>query len=119
MPNPTWPASLPIPSDEGASYAPMMENVITSQVETGAPKRRRRFTAMPQTFTCSLVLTGPQCATLDAFVTTTLQDVLPFDWKDFRSGAAATYVFNKRPTYTFVAPGAGLWRATIELMKKP
>lgn len=97
----------------------MVDNVIKTDMETGAPKRRRRFTAVPETFTCSVVLTGAQCAVLNTFVVTTLADVLPFDWKDFRSGGAATYVFNKRPTYAFAAAGAGLWRASLDLMKKP
>lgn len=118
MANATWPASLPSPTDEGMSYAPLMDNVITSQVETGAPKRRRRFTAVPDKATITLVLTQSQMATLDTFVQTTLADVLPFDWKDFRDGSPATYVFTKRPTYTLFAVGANLWKATLELQSK-
>jgi hypothetical protein len=45
--------------------------------------------------------------------------VLPFDWKDFRSGATATYVFQKRPSYTRVSGSQNLWRASIELLMKP
>lgn len=119
MPNPAWPSTLPSPLDDTADYAPLMDNVIRSSMETGSPKTRRRFTAVPETFTGGVLLTGAQCATLLAFAVTTLQDVLPFDWKDFRTGAAATYTFQKRPTFTRVKDSRGMWRASIELLKKP
>lgn len=116
MANPTWPYNLPGPTDQGMSYEPLVENVISSSVETGAPKRRRRFTNVPDKATFTLVLTGEQCATLDTFVATTLKDVLPFDWKDFRSGASTTYVFIKRPSYRLAARDT--WTATLELQVK-
>lgn len=119
MANATWPSSLPVPTDESLSYVPLVEPVITTQMETGAPKRRRRFTAVPEAFTCTLVLTKAQLATLNTFVCTTLQDVLPFDWKDFRDGSAATYVFQKRPGQNLAAAGANLWKVPLELMKVP
>lgn len=119
MANPTWPTTLPAPIDESLSYAPLVENVIASNMETGAPKRRRRFTAVPETLTCTLVLNRAQIAILQAFVVTTLKDVLPFDWKDFRDGSTATYVFQKRPGYSLSAVGANLWKVPLELMKKP
>ena len=119
MANATWPASLPVPTDESLNYAPLVEPVITTQMETGAPKRRRRFTAVPETFNCTLILTREQIAILQTFVITTLKDVLPFDWKDFRSGTPATYVFQKRPGYNLVAVGANLWKVPLELMKVP
>jgi hypothetical protein len=125
MENPTWPSTLPAPQDEAGQYAPLVENVITSSMETGAPKTRRRFTAMPEVFTGSLLVTSAQAATLDGFYRTTLKEVLPFDWKDFRDGTSATYTFKKAPTFAR-APGSrstvnpyGLWRATLELVKKP
>lgn len=118
MANPTWPATLPAPrADGGAKYAPLAPNVVSTSVETGAPKRRRRFSYVPETFAGTLVLTGAQCATLSEFVATTLKDVNPFDWKDFRSGAACSYVFTARPQFTQVAESGGLWTATLELLK--
>jgi hypothetical protein len=108
-----------VPIDESLSYAPLVEPVLATQMETGAPKRRRRFTSVPEAFNCTLVLTQAQVATLTAFVATTLQDVLPFDWKDFRDGTAATYVFQKRPGYNLTAVGANLWKVPLDLMKVP
>lgn len=119
MSNPTWPASLPVPINENLAYAPLVDNVLTTQMETGAPKYRRRFTAVPQSFTCTLILTAAQMTTLDTFVAITLLDVLPFDWKDFRGGGTATYTFQKRPTYALAASGANLWKAQLDLVKMP
>lgn len=119
MANATWPSGLPVPIDESLSYEPLVDNIITTQMETGAPKRRRRFTNVPEAFTCTLVLTRAQVAILQAFVVTTLQDVLPFDWKDFRDNSPATYVFQKRPGYNLTAVGANLWKVPLELMRVP
>lgn len=118
MANPVWPTSLPVPLQQGAQYEPLIENVITSSVETGAPKRRRRFTAVPDKFTGQLILTATQVATLNTFVVTTLKDVLPFDWKDFRTGSACSYVFSKRPVYARVPDSRLLWTASLELQVK-
>lgn len=118
MANPVWPTSLPAPRSDGSvKYAPLVDNVASTSVETGAPKRRRRFTSVPDTMNGTLVLTGAQCTTLNAFVETTLADVGVFDWTDFRSGAAASYVFTKRPTFTQIAGSRGLWTVTLELLK--
>lgn len=112
---PSWPSSLPVPTDQSMQYAPLVDPVQTTQMETGAPKRRRRFTNVPLAFTATLILTSAQVDTLDTFIVTTLQDVDSFDWKDFRDGSAATYVFTKRPVYSMLAQG--LWSASIELQK--
>lgn len=121
MANAAWPAALPpAPSDPNAvTYAPLVANVVTTNMETGAPKMRRRFTAVPETLACSLVLNAAQCAALSTFVATTLQDVLPFDWKDWRTQGAATYVFRSRPQYQHIQGSRGLWTATLDLMKLP
>lgn len=119
MANPSWPSTLPGPTSQNLTITPLVDPVITTSMEAGAPKRRRRFTAVPNAVTLMLVLTADQCTTLDTFVATTLQDVLPFDWKDFRTGAAATYVFQKRPSYSLFAAGANLWQAQIQLQQVP
>lgn len=117
MANPVWPVALPTPLQAQAGYAPLADNTVSTSMETGAPKYRRRFTAMPETFAGAVRLTSAQCATLHAFVETTLKDVLPFDWIDFRSGVAATYVFRKRPSYTALADTPDYWDATLDLLK--
>lgn len=119
MSNPTWPTSLPGPTDQNPQYQALVDPVLSTSMETGAPKRRRRFTAVPESFSCSLILTQDQCTALDQFVINTLADVLPFDWKHFRSGDPATYVFAKRPTYALAAAGANLWTAQLDLVTVP
>lgn len=115
----TWPSTLPQAPLQNASYAPAVDNVITSNMETGAPKTRRRFTFVPETFTGSLLLTTAQVATLKTFVATTVKDVLPFTWKHFQNGSAQNYVFTKRPTYTYLTDSGGYWTAEIELRTTP
>lgn len=119
MANPVWPASLPCPTDQNVQYSAILEPVQTTSMETGAPKRRRRFSAVPETFTCQVILTQAQVATLKQFVEVTLADVGPFDWKDFRTNEAATYVLSKRPVYALAAAGANLWQVALELVTVP
>lgn len=70
-------------------------------------------------YTGSLLLTSAQVATLRTFIATTVKDVLPFDWKDFRTGATQTYAFHSRPTYTKVKDAKDYWSASIELVTLP
>jgi len=118
MANPSWPATLPQPiQDNTAQYAPLVDNQIRTSMETGAPKSRRRFTYVPETFNCTLKLTGAQVTALRTFVETTLQDVDYFDWLDFRTMATATYQFTKRPTFACIQTRADAWLATLQLVK--
>lgn len=111
-----WPNSLPIPLVENVSYTPG-ENVISSQMDAGAAKRRRRFTAVPESVTFRLLIDPAQLQTLQEFVAITLADVLPFDWREFRKPndltTAAQYRFRSRPVYSYVGPG--LWYADLDL----
>lgn len=116
MANPGWPISLPVPLVEGISYTPG-QNVIRTQMDAGAAKVRRRFTAVPETLTFNLVLTGAQVQVLQDFVEITLAEVLPFDWIDFRkpTGTGVTYRFTKRPSYSPRSAAGNRWVAAIEL----
>ena len=82
MSNPAWPSTLPPPLSSGTTVEPAFDNVITTSMEAGPSKRRRRTTWVPDKFTTSVSLDGDQVQTLRTFVETTLQDVLPFDWVD-------------------------------------
>lgn len=120
MPNPTWPETLPDPqADTTAAYgAP--NNVLESNNDAGPPKARRRYTGAELPFSCTLKLTQAQVATLEAFYYTTLQQVLPFDWTDFRTGATATYRFTKDGySATYIQGSADRWLAKLSLARKP
>ncbi|WP_396616803.1 hypothetical protein ACHZ97_04295 [Lysobacter soli] len=102
------------------SYQPW-ENSVRTQMDAGAAKVRRRFTAVGDDVALAVPLRLDQVDVLEAFVVGTLKDVLPFDWKDFRRpntvGNAATYRFRKRPTY---APwGDDFVLATLDLERLP
>lgn len=114
--NPSWPATLPQDpyAEDGAVYKPGL-NIIRTQMENGPYKQRRRFTNVPETFTFTMVLSKANLAILMTFVTVTLGDVLPFDWIDFRTGAAAVYRFTKRPEPTWFAGDGDYWTVAFEL----
>lgn len=118
MANPTWPTGLPQPiQDNTAQYAPLVDDQIRTSMETGAPKARRRTTYMPETFNCTLKLTGAQTGILNTFYATTLKSVGYFDWLDFRTMTTATYQFTKRPTFACIQTRADAWLATLQLLK--
>lgn len=98
MANPVWPASLPqtpyMPDNNTPEYIPN-DNTIRTSVTAGPAKARRRFTAVPEECKLQIWVTSVQLATLKDFVKTTLEDVLPFTWTDFRDGTQATYRFMK------------------------
>lgn len=98
MDNPTWPDTLPqtpySPDNQTPEYTPT-DNTIRTTVTVGPAKLRRRFTAVPETVKLVLYVTSDQLATLKDFVQEQLQDVLPFEWTDFRDGSQGTYRFAK------------------------
>lgn len=120
MANPTWPATLPAPiADSTAAYGPP-SNVLETAMEGGAIKRRRRATAIELPFACTVKLTQAQYATLEAFYYTTLKQVLPFDWTDFRTGATATYCFTKDGySASYIQGSVDRWQVTLHLARKP
>ncbi len=119
MSNPVWPLSLPQrPLAQGFNErAP--DTAIRTQMEAGAAKVRRRFTAGIRTMDMQLRLSADQVATLDAFHDSTLHGgSLRFDWVHPRTGVAMTYRFVEQPSYAPVARGR-LWTATLKLEVLP
>ena len=116
MANPSWPGTLPQDpfAEDGAVYKPAA-NAVRTQMDAGAPKMRRRYTAVYEDLSFTLVLSKADLATLMTFITQTLQDVLPFDWIDFRTGAAAVYRFKQRPHVTYYAGNGDYWTVAIDL----
>lgn len=118
MANPTWPSTLPLPVADGSlQYAPIIEPVLATSMETGAPKYRRRMTYVPETCQATIEITGAQWTTLINFYNTTLSCTNPFDWKDFRTGGVATYVFTKRPAPTQMPDQPKYWSVHLNLLK--
>lgn len=99
------------------SFSPLTSNIIRTQMDAGVAKTRRRFTAVPEVVTFTLLLSPAQVQTLQDFVAITLKDVLPFDWKELRKPndeTPVTFRFLSRPRFT-PSEVEGLWRADIEL----
>jgi hypothetical protein len=119
MANPTWPSTLPAPIADNSTVYDAVDNAVRSNTEAGVSKVRRRFTAVATPFTCTVKLTQTQYGTLMVFYATTLLDVLPFDWTDFRTGAAATYRFVKRPAGSYIAGSVNRWIVTLPLELLP
>jgi hypothetical protein len=117
MSNPAWPSTLPDPNAGSAQFSPSFDPLLSTPMEGGPAKRRRRATWVPEKFSCSLRLSAAQVATLKAFVETTLQVANPFDWVDYRTGTTTTYAFVTTPSYADIASAPGYWVATMELIQ--
>ena len=98
-----WPGTLPNPLIDSCDYRPQ-GNQIRSDVSAGVAKTRRHYTAVAEDVAITLPLTQAQWLILEAFVITTLKDVLPFEWSDFRraigGGNVRLYRFKTRPQWT-------------------
>jgi hypothetical protein len=66
-------------------------NTIRTSVTVGPAKQRRRFTAVPEPLTIQMWMTTDQINTFKEFVQEDIQDALPFDWIDFRTGDNCSY----------------------------
>jgi hypothetical protein len=127
---PVWPISLQSPFAESEpSYAPV-DNFISSTVDVGPPKQRRRFTGKIEIFTFSMILTKAQRNAFQAWYWGSpliggIAEITPFVWKDFRKyGTPAIYKFTKPYKESYVAGDSrtsstseAYWRIDIELEK--
>lgn len=77
---PTWPASLPQdPSLDGYSSEDQ-SGMLRSEMDSGPPKQRRRFTATTENISLSWLMTKTQLSTFNSFYKTTLlEGSLAFD----------------------------------------
>lgn len=102
----TWPASLPqSPLAGGFDYAPVAQSIST-EMDTGPPKRRRRFSVAYGRYTMQFLLNGTQKATFDTFYGTTLAggaDAFT-GLADPLDKSAATFQFAAEPMWTILRP---------------
>lgn len=105
-----WPASLPVPLVDGASYTPQ-ENSVRTQMAAGTAKVRRRFTGVVEQVSFTLRVNATQVGTLDTFVVVTLKDVLTFNWRNFRRPSATAPPVQSAAT-TATTGGTGLAAST-------
>jgi hypothetical protein len=117
-----WPGTLPDTAlMEGLIYAPMDQSVST-QMETGPPKRRRRFSTDVIPVQVPLILTGTELTAFLAFYNTTLDGgSAPFTWKDPRLDTTVTFQFTAapawRPLRAHGTPASRLWAGELSLVR--
>lgn len=115
-----WPVTLPDDFLLAAYSETAPDNIISSEMEIGPPKTRRRSTSATRKISGNIILTTAQVATHDTFFTTTLYDgAEPFDWTNQRTGSTVEvmYVPHSPPVYTPL--GNGKWNVAINLMITP
>ena len=103
----TWPASLPqAPLRAGFRYTPTDQSISTT-MDTGPRKRRRRFSTAFGIYEMSFYFTGAQRATFLTFWQTTIaggSDSITFP--DPVTTVSGTFLMVGAPSYEFLATGA-------------
>ncbi len=112
-----WPSQLPIPKIDGLS-AQYERATIRTEMDAGPAKTRRRFTAVPKSFTCSLILREDKRALLDAFYKDSLGfGTLRFLMKNPQTGNKETFRMKEPPSEN--GNDGGLWDVTLSLERMP
>ena len=114
MPDATWPAGLPQrPLVDGYSNS-FGDGAKRSDMDSGPPKVRKRFTATVEPLRLVFRLTRTQVAILRSFFTTDCQyGAIPFSFVEPVSGAAVRVAFSKPPA---IQPRSAIrFDATLEL----
>ncbi len=108
-----WPAGLQQKQFTGVTEE-RQDASVRSKMDTGAPKKRKRFTAAVRTMTVPIVLTQAERVTFDTFYITTLEEgSLSFDWIDPVDGVSTiSYRFLKPPKLT---KKGGEWKGILSL----
>jgi len=90
-----WPTSLPQEIHQNGFNIGFQNGAIRTEMETGKPFQRQRFTAAVEPFSARIWLTQDQYNTFDTFYRDTLgHGALEFDWKHPVTGEAATIRFD-------------------------
>jgi hypothetical protein len=119
---PAYPASLPQYPIDGGFKDERQQAFIKSQMDSGAPKKRKVFTAAIRNWQWTTILNGTQRATFDTFYITTINEGTDsFTIPDPVDGETVTVRFTKPPSWS-VAKGIGdastsnrYWRTTFNL----
>lgn len=118
-----WPTSLPQAFQKSDFQDTPQSGVIRTDMSSGYPKIRRRFTAVTRTYTGTMILTETQRQTFETFFNTTLlvgSDIVNFpDPYNTSSLVAMRWVPNS-PPYTIQQDGETLdWRLSFAIERLP
>jgi hypothetical protein len=119
MAMPAWPAGIPFAPDRDSWSEQPERNVITFKPEVGAPKERRRSTAVGSIANASIVLPTVDVDVFWAFYRDTLFDgIAPFTLAHPRTGLPCVWKFEgEAPTETPF--GALNWTLSFQLRRLP
>ena len=92
-----WPSTLPLPEQEGYNEV-QANNILRTAMDAGAPKQRRRYTAVYTTVKFQMTLTSTQTTTLMSFYN--LVGAGSFYWTHPRTSASVTARFIEPPILT-------------------
>lgn len=113
----TWPA-LPFPQvpdrDGFEETAPKLG--LSTEMDTGPSKQRKRFTAGVRPMTIMLRLTQAEVEQFDAFYLEAVGTI--WDWVRPRDGSARRYRFVGDPP-KYRNPGGDLWTVTFKVEEMP
>ena len=114
-----WPLTLPQNLELEGFEETAPNTIISTQMETGAPKRRQRYTAAIRPIKGSVFLTSrQQRQDLDDFFCNTLAGgSLPFTWAHPITLDSVTMAFSSQPKYSVL--GVNNFRATLALEIRP
>ncbi len=94
------------------------DNVITTAMDAGPPKRRRKTTANIRTMTGSMVMTTAEWDDLVTFFQETVRETLPFDLPTpGADSGTVTVVFGAPPQRQYFGPGR--WRVALKFEVQP
>lgn len=105
----TWPPTVPSVLQNSGYSHDAESGVIRTDMDTGPAKTRRRFTAVTENHSGSIIMTKTQFATWKTwFVNTIMQGTLPFDMTDPLTGDTVSMriVVDSGAPYKF-APESG------------
>lgn len=96
---PTWPGTLPdYALKKGYSEQIVPATTLRSPMESGARKRRRRFTTGPKLIRITMPLTDAQITIFQSFYETDLEGgALSFTFTHPRTDASVTVAFREEP----------------------
>ena len=115
----TWPTDLPQRLETSGFEESIGDNVISSPVDRGRPKRRRRYTAAPYPLSGSIRISSAQWDTLKTFHQTTLQSgILEFKFPNPDNiGTMLDAIFTEPPSRSNI--GGQRYRARLSLEIQP
>ena len=116
---PVWPANLPSYVLENGYNEQLPKSLAETEMESGAPKSRRRFSTVFRRFQCAMVMNASQAETFEIFyLSTTASGGSAFDWVHPRTRAAMSMRFSNPPP-SYQPFGGNYVRVSFALIEVP